>query len=214
MDEHGTVTGTVKLTFAGDPALRWRHTSLEGDEEGLRQQLRLEAEQLLPHSMEVKVASIEKLTDYEQPLVVNFNVKGVPGSATGKRLLMPGDIFTANSKPTFPHEHRDSDVYFPYSHMVQDAVRVNFPAGFTIESLPPAFHKQYKSDALYQETTESTPTSYTIRRNYTLGGIIFPNKEYADLRTFYNGVEANDQQPVVLKLGASSETKASNTGGN
>ncbi len=51
-------------------------------------------------------------------------------------MLIPGDIFEANSKPSFPHEKRDIPVYFQYPHMVQDAVRIKFPPTFSLESLP------------------------------------------------------------------------------
>ena len=136
LNEQGVATGTVKMTYIGAPALQWRQTSLQGDEESLKRDLRTSVENLLPRGLEIKVASIDKLTDYEEPLTVVYDVKGELGSATGKRLLLPGDVFEANSKATFPHEKRDVAVYFHYGHMVQDAVRINFPKNLAVESVP------------------------------------------------------------------------------
>ena len=65
----------------------------------------------MPGGMEVKVASIEKLEDYEQPLAVNFTVKGGIGSSTGKRILLPADIFEVNSKPSFPHRIQNAGLF-------------------------------------------------------------------------------------------------------
>ena len=39
MDEHGEVTGAVKMTYTGAPALNWRHRSLAGDSTSLNHEL-------------------------------------------------------------------------------------------------------------------------------------------------------------------------------
>lgn len=212
MDEQGVATGTVSMTFIGDPAITWRQTSASGDASSLERELHDSVEHLLPQGMDVKVASVEKLDDYELPLKVTFNVKGPIGSSTGKRLLFTGDIFETNSKPSFPHEKRESSVYFHYSYMNQDAVRVNFPPVFSVESLPSSMKQQFQTYALYTMATESTPTSVTVRRNYTLGEILYLPKEYSDLRAFYNKFETKDQESVVLTVApiASKPTTASN----
>ena len=200
LDKQGIASGTVKMTYTGAPALDWRQTSLEGDEESLRHDLRASMEELLPSGMEIRVSSIEKLTDYEQPLTVVFDVKGSLGSATGKRLLLPGDLFEANTRPAFPHEKRDIAVYFHYPHLVQDAVRINFPQDFKIESLPIEAKLQFQQLAVYSLTAEAAPANVTVRKNYVLGTVVFPPKSYPELRTFYSGMQAKDQQTVVLKI--------------
>ncbi len=123
----GALSGTIKMIYTGDPALRWRHRSLEGDSASLEREIRTSVEELVPSGVEVKVASVEKLEDYEQPLVANLEVKGSLGSSTGKRVLLPGDIFEANAKPAFPHEKREIPVYFEFARITQDAVRITFP---------------------------------------------------------------------------------------
>ncbi len=213
MDEQGVATGTVSMTFIGDPAISWRQTSVTGDASSLERELHDSVEHLLPHGMDVKVAAIEKLDDYESPLVVKFNVKGAIGSSTGKRLLFQGDIFETNAKPTFSHEKRETPVYFHYSYFNQDAVRVNFPPVFSVESLPTSMKQQFQTYALYVLATESTPTSVTVRRNYTLGEILYAPKEYADLRAFYNKLETKDQESIVLTvapIAAAKSTAAKN----
>ncbi|HEY6375504.1 MAG TPA: DUF3857 domain-containing protein, partial [Edaphobacter sp.] len=189
MDQQGIVTGSIKMTYIGAPALNWRQRSLTGDTTSLERELRVGLERLLPQGMDVKLASIEKLEDYEQPFSVSFSVKGPAGSSTGKRLLLTGDIFESNSKPTFPHEKREVAVYFHYPYVEQDAVRVTFPSTFKVESLPTGDKQQFQNFAAYNLSTESTPTNVTFRRNYTLGEIWYLPKEYPDLRAFYNKIE-------------------------
>jgi Domain of Unknown Function with PDB structure (DUF3857)/Transglutaminase-like superfamily len=211
MNEQGVATGTVSMTFIGDPAISWRQTSASGDASSLNRELRESVEHLLPQGMDVKVASIEKLDDYESPLKVTFNVKGPIGSSTGKRILFTGDIFETNAKPSFPHEKRESSIYFHYSYMNQDAVRVNFPPVFSVESLPTSMKQQFQTFALYTLASESTPTSVTIRRGYTLGEILYMPKEYPGLRDFYNKFETKDQESVVLTVAPITATKSTTT---
>jgi hypothetical protein len=212
MDEHGEVSGIVKITYMGSPALHWRQRALTGDDESLKRELRTHVERLMPAGADVKVTSIEKLEDYDQPLVVNFQFKGAIGSATGKRLLIPADIFEANTKPAFPNEKRDIPIYFSYPRMNQDAVRIKFPSNFSVESLPAGDKTGFQQFALYELRSESTPNSFTIRRDYLLGEIFFKKEEYPELRGFYSKMENKDQETVVLttRPAANKSTSAGN----
>jgi hypothetical protein len=156
-------------------------------------------EHMMPNGMEVKVISIDNLEDYEQPLTVSYSVEGAIASSTGKRLILPGDIFETNAKPTFPHEKREEPVFFDYPHSVLDAVRVKFPASLGLESLPDGEQLPLQKFAVYLLKTEVTPTSYVVRREFDLSNIFYKTEEYTALRTFYNKFESKDQEPVVLK---------------
>jgi hypothetical protein len=182
----------------GDPAIRWRLRYLEGDSASLEREIRTSVEQLMPAGIDLKVASIDKLEDYEQPLVANIEVKGTLGSSTGKRVLLPSDIFEANAKPSFPHEKRDIPVYFQFPHMTQDAVRIHFPKTLSVESLPASDKTAYEKSIAYNLSSESAADSFTVRRTYVLGEIVYPPPQYASFRTFYSKMENKDQESVVL----------------
>jgi Domain of Unknown Function with PDB structure (DUF3857) len=198
MDKDGVVTGNIKMTYIGSPGLRWRQRALTGDAASLDRELSTNVEHLLPNGMEVKVSSIEKLEDYDQPLVVKLDVKGQLGSSTGKRLLIPSDIFEANAKAAFPHEKRDVAVYFNYSHMTQDAVRITIPPTLTVESLPASDTITFQKFAVCGIKVESTPTTVTTHRDYALGEIYFKTEEYPELRSFFSKMENKDQESIVL----------------
>ena len=205
MNSQGLMTGTVKMSYSGAPAMNWRQISLEGDEESFKHALRASMENMLPRSLEIRVGNITNTSDPDKPLQVDFLVKGEIGSATGKRIILPGELFEANSKPTFPHEKREVGVYFDYGRITQDAIRINFPKDFAVESIPTPSKIQFEKAALYSLTTESTPTSVTVRRLYAMGDAYFKPEQYPELRTFYSGMEAKDQQSVVLKIQALSK---------
>jgi hypothetical protein len=160
--------------------------------------------------MEVKLTSIQKLEDYEQPLVVNFETKGVLGSSTGKRVLLPSDIFVSTTPAAFPNAKRTIPVYFNYPHMTQDAVRISFPPGLSIESIPVDDQAHFQQFAVCTTKIASTSTSFTTHRDFALGEAIFKVDEYPELRSFYSKMEDRDKQTVVLTTAPS--TKSSPAG--
>ncbi|NYF52492.1 DUF3857 domain-containing protein [Tunturiibacter gelidoferens] len=198
LDNSGNVTGTIDMTFMGYANLGWRQSTLTKGAASLEPALQNSVEHLIPHSLVPKLVSIQKLDDYEQPLTVRFEVTGSLGSSTGKRLLIPIDIFQSGSTPTFTSEKRDIPVYFQYSRTNQDAVRINFPSSFSIEALPASDRSNLRKAIAYDMQTESTATSVTVHRDYILGEIYFKTEEYADLRSFYSKFENKDQETVVL----------------
>jgi len=202
MDETGVVTGRIDLQFTGSPALRWRQKALTDDQNAVEREMKEHVERMLPGGMEVKLVSIDNLTAYEEPLKAKIEVKGPIGSPTGKRLLITGDIFETNSKATFAHEKRELAVFFSYPYAAHDAIRINLPEGFAVESVPPEGNAQIAKQALYKITAAPDAKGVTIRRDLIVGEIFFPPTEYPGLRTFYSQFEAKDQEPIILKVGA------------
>ena len=208
LDAKGEVNGKIDLTFYGAPALRWRQTALRGDDESTRHALRTTLEGMVPKSMEVKVTAIDGLTDYEKPLAVHYEVSGTMGTPTGKRVMLPVDLFQANSPATFPHEKRELPVDFHYQQAVQDAIRVNVDPTLTIEALPDGSKADLPNRAVYSMSLEKGTNFFVSRRNYVLGTVLVMPAEYEQLRTFYSQFEAKDQESVVLKPAPASAAAA------
>jgi hypothetical protein len=164
---------------------------------------------MMPNGMDIKIKTMENVEDYEKPLVVKFDVKGAIASSTGKRVLVPADIFEFGAKPAFSHAERQNAVYFPYAYATLDAVRVTYPAGFTVESAPVAENIPYKymdkitgkenTAAMYEIKAEASPNSLIVRRNLVMGEILFPSEQYPDLYKFFSRFETRDHEPTILK---------------
>ena len=199
MDAEGQLTGKIDLTFSGASALRWRQNALRNDEESLRHDLRVLLEERVPRSMEVRVTEVENLKAYEKPLVVRYQVKGTMGTVTGKRLVMPADLFLAAATAQFSHEKRELAVYFHYPELVQDALRINLPSGFSVEAVPSSAKYDMPKSGTYNMSVTSTPNSFTTRRQFAFGDIFVLPPSYPALRGFYSEFQTNDQQSVVLK---------------
>ena len=200
MSEEGEITGKIDLSFTGSAALDWRHRALRGDNESLKESLRTNMEEMLPKTLEVKVVDIKDLDAYEKPLAVSYEVTGHLGTPTGKRLVLPVDLFESSTTATFPHEKRDLPVYFRYPQVKQDALRINFAKGFAVEAVPEAAKYSIPARQSYNLTVETTPTSFTTRRTYAVGDVLVTVPEYPELRKFYTQLEGKDQESVVLKV--------------
>ena len=199
MDAHGEVRGKIDLTFSGSPALRWRQAALQGDEESLHKELRQHAEEMVPRSLELEVAEVKNITDYEKPLAVTYTVKGTLGNSMGKRVALPADIFLANQSAKFPHETRETAVYFEYPQVIQDAVRVNLPHEWAVEAVPTGAKYDLPKLGAYALDVAQAPNSVTTRREFLFGDVLIFPKDYPSLRNFYSQFESKDQEPVILK---------------
>jgi hypothetical protein len=213
IDDKGQITGTIKLTFMGAPAVRWRHAALTGDEESLKRGLRTHLEEMVPMSLEVKVNQIENVKEYEQPLVAMYEVSGTLGSPTGKRLILPSDLFVAGSSAIFADEKRLQPVYFHYPELTQDAMRINMPSGFTVEAVPTAAKLSMPNSEVYNFVATGDANGFTSRRDHVQDEIIVMPKDYDGLRKYYSQVGSKDQESVVLKV-APAATAAAVPGGN
>lgn len=199
MDDKGQITGKIDLSFYGSPAVDWRHTALTGDDESLHHALQKYLGDMIPKSLQVKVDSVDGVQDYEQPLKVHYAVTGTLGVATGKRVIMPSDLFESGSTATFADEKRQEAVYFYYPHMVQDALRVNLPQRLAVEAIPASVRLDLPKREVYTFSVTQDASGFTTRRNHLLGELLVMPKDYAELRTFYSQFESKDQESVVLK---------------
>ena len=198
LDDHGLATGTITLTYTGQPALRWRQRALRGDDTSLNGELRRHLEDELPGGMEVRVTDVANLADPDKPLVVKYDVKGGVGTATGKRLLIPASLFEANAHAHFTQPKRELavDMHFPES--VQDAVRFKYPPSMAVESAPAADAAKMANVAAYSFSTKPAGNAITLFRNVTVGKTYFGPDEYTDLRAFYGKLDAKQGEALVL----------------
>jgi transglutaminase-like putative cysteine protease len=199
MDDAGQITGTIDLTFMGADAVEWRHKALSGDEESLNHALRTHLEDMVPRTLQVKVGKIENETEYEQPLKVSYDVTGTLGTHTGKRVLLPSDIFLSGESAAFADEKRQEAVYFHYPQYVQDAQRINLPATMSVEAMPDTARFDLPKQSAYALSVVGDAKGFTTRRNLIQAGLLVMPKDYDSLRKYYAQFESKDQESVVLK---------------
>lgn len=202
LDSDGKLQGIIRMRFTGVPALRWRQDILRSDEEQAKKDFEEALQKEMPAGVVVKTNHFVGATDYDQALMVMVDVSGSMGTATGKRIFLPGTFFEANAKPLFVHEKRETpiDLHFPY--VVKDDVTLTLPSGFTVESVPKDAEIPLPGNAEFAARYKGTDTSYVYSRQLAVGNIIYLSKEYPQLKDFFAKANAQDQQQAVLHVSA------------
>jgi len=198
----GTAKGSVAMGWTGEEALVRRLSALKTDVAGRKKDLEDEMKALLPKGAIVTLDTSNGWDDADAQLNATFNVE-IPSYATttGKRMLVPRDVFTTRSRQPFTHGDRKTPVYFEFPFYSMDETTFTFPAGFRLDNVTDAQPVQTEFSFYHIQHTASG-NSVTVARDFAMGGIGFQQTQYPELRKFFSGVTTGDSDPLVLTTAA------------
>jgi hypothetical protein len=199
LDPHGAVTGSFRFVMTGQEALRWRQTALKNDDSEVKKKFDHELEEIVPEGIEAHVDHFLGMDQPDAYLLAVVNATGSLGTATSRRLLLPGFFFQARGhQPFVDQEKRQIDVDMHYGDLVTDQVTYHLPAGMTVEGAPQDTDTPWQGHAIYSTRTALSSDQVVVTRSFALAFTVAKPDEYADLRGFYQKVAAADQQQLVL----------------
>ena len=199
LDEHGIITGHFNIIMSGQEALYWRQTSLENDPDELKKLFDHWFGSGIPEGVDAHIDHFLGLDDPEINLIAVVKVHGTLGTATSKRLLLPGFFFqTRTGHPFVNQEKRLEPVDMHFGDQVTDQIVYHLPVGFTIEGAPPDNKIAWPDHAILLAKTKSDPGQITIARVLSRAFSSAKPEEYNDLRGFYQKVAAADQAQLVF----------------
>jgi hypothetical protein len=199
VDVQGGSAGTVKILMNGPAALRWRQLGLTSDPEEVKKQLSESLQDLLPQGITGEVEKIQGLDTATDFLSVTAKVSGQLGSATGKRLLLPGFFFSTRAHTQFvSEEKREHAVDLHYAEQVIDDAVYHLKPGLAVESAPTPVQLPWPDHATLVVKTTPGAGTIDIKHIFARGFVLLDPKEYPALRDYYQKVAANDQQQLVL----------------
>jgi hypothetical protein len=208
LDAHGGVTGYIQIIMTGQKGLQWRQAALRNDDTELKKQFdHDELESLVPEGVEAHVDHFLGLDTPGQNLMAIVKVSGTLGTATAKRLMLPGLFFeTRATAPFVNEEKRLEPVDMHYAERVTDDVTYHLPAGMTVEGAPQDASVPWQGHAVF--ILKSKPDAGQIEIVSTLARAFSEAKpeEYQDLRGFYQKVAAAEQAQLVLKIAPEAST--------
>jgi len=200
LDGQGSVTGHVNIIMTGQRALHWRQAALEEDDAELKKQFdREELERVVPEGVEAHVDHFLSINDPYSNLIAVVNLSGTLGTATAKRLIVPGFFFeTRGHTPFVNEEKRLEPVDMHYGDHEMDEITYHLPNGVTVEGAPQDANISWPGHALFIVKSKTAPDRIIIADSLARAFTEAKPEEYQDLRGFYQKVAAADQQQLVL----------------
>lgn len=111
MDQHGNVSGTVKIGYTGVPALNWRQEAIETDQAEVEKQMEDRLREMLPGGLTVKLEHTFYLDDPSKQLVATFHVEGPSGQRHIQApLCAGGDLRSGSEAHVYAGQARDPRV--------------------------------------------------------------------------------------------------------
>ncbi len=199
VDEHGAITGNFTFIMNGQAALRWRQAALRSDEGELKKEFDRDLERIVPDGVEAHVDHFLALDQPDANLLAIIKVNGSLGTATAKRLMLPGFFFeTRTHQPFVDEEKRLVPVDTHYGDRVGDEVTYHLPPSLSVEGAPQDANVSWAGHAVFVSKSAATPGQIVISDSLASAFTQAKAEEYQDLRGFYQKVAAATQQELVL----------------
>jgi hypothetical protein len=202
LDAHGGITGFIKIVMTGQAALRWRQFALRNDDTELKKRFdHDELEGTVPEGVEAHIDHFLAVDQPDQNLMAIVKVTGSLGTATAKRILLPGLFFETRAHVPFVHEEKRLEpVDMHYADRVTDDVVYHLPPELAVEGGPQDASVAWQGHAMFILKSKTTPGQIEIANSLARGFTLAKPEEYQDLRGFYQKVNAAEQAQLVLTI--------------
>jgi hypothetical protein len=116
-------------------------------------------------------------------------------------MLVPTNLFQSRNRQPFTRTDRKQPIYFrfPYHHI--EDTQITFPSTLHMESLAEEAAPIKTSYSLYQVKHSLAGNTVTFSRDFAMAEFAFDQKDYTDLRKFYQDVNSRDSEQLVLTAG-------------
>lgn len=203
VNARGGVAGSATIVMTGQEALRWRQMALENDVSEVKKSFDRDLEEKVPDGVEAHIDHFLGLDDSDSNLVAMVNLQGTTGTATAKRLLLPGFFFETRARVPFVNqEKRVETVDMHYGDSVTNQITYVLPDGMAVEGAPADANISWPGHAVFVVKSVAEPGKLTIADSVAHGFAMAKPEEYQDLRGFYQKVAATDQDQLVLTTAA------------
>jgi len=206
LDDHGAITGNFRFVMSGQEALSWRQAALRYDPDEVQKRFDRWLQSIVPEGVEAHIDHFVGLDDPYSNLLAVIKAEGRLGTATSKRLLLPGFFFeTRGSHPFVDQEKRLEPVDMHYADQVTDQIVYHLPANLAVEGAPQDAKIPWNKSAVLVTKTVPATGQVTIARQFARGFTTVKAEDYQDLRSFYQKVASADQQQLVLTSSTASK---------
>lgn len=202
VDAQGGVSGRINIVMNGQAALHWRQKALQEDDTELKKDFdHDELEGKVPEGVEAHISHFLSMNDPYSDLMAVVSVSGSLGTATARRLILPGFFFETRGHVPFVNEDKRLEpVDMQYGQRVTDEITYHLPDGVTVEGAPQDANIPWPGHAIFIAKTMAQPGQITIHQTLSVGFTVAKPGEYQNLRAFYQKVAGADQEELVLTM--------------
>ena len=205
--EDGTVEGTVRMEYEGQPGLINKLDSYDDSDAKREESLKNEVKARMS-TAELSNIRFENMNEPRKPLVCTYNIR-VPEYAqkTGKRLFLQPSFFEHGESALFPTAERKYDVYFHYPWSEVDDIEFELPAGYALDSAerPAPFSASGISEYNAEMGVTKDQHTLVIKRKFFFGAggnIVLPASTYSQLKMVFDRLHKSDEHTITLKQGS------------
>lgn len=199
LDDHGSVTGSFRVAMSGQEALRWRQEAVRNDLDEVKKSFDRWLQSTIPDGVEAHVDHFVGLDDPDANLIAFVKADGVLGTATSKRLMLPGYFFETRSRVPFVNEEKRLEpIDMHYPEQITDQITLHLPSGMAVEGAPETVRIPWADNAALVTKTVVNPNQIVTARQYSRAFTLLKSDEYENLRDFYKKIAATEQQQLVL----------------
>jgi hypothetical protein len=200
VDSQGAVSGTVKVAYIGQEALRLRQIALRSGNDALAAELNRNLSAQIPEGITIKLDHIAYVDNPGKQLLAVVNVSGAL-KQDGGRFEIPRGFFQARERNPFPEESERKlavDVRFP--EVIQEKIAYVLPAGFGLIGKPDDAKLNWEALG-YSSTITPDKNGVTVSRVFARGFTLLEAEKYTPLHDFYDRVAEADQKPLKVSAG-------------
>lgn len=200
LEGSGKVTGFLRVILTGQEAIYWRQLALREGEAQAKTSFGEWLGGQVPAGVQVQLDRLEGLDDPELNLVAMAEAQGTLGTGSGS---IPAYFFAVRKGEPFVGEaQRAEPIDMHYGERMTDQVVYHLPSGATVASAPEADKASLPPYAAFGTAIKTEDGQVTVTRELVRGFTLAGTSQYAELRGFYERVDAADRKQI--KLGGAS----------
>lgn len=198
IEDDGSLSSESHVVYDGYFAVRERNKLEDSDDIDEIIKNKLEEYNL---EAEVDTFYYENLDSLEKPVNLTIKYKLIDAAEINDKLIyLSAPFISGMNKNIFVREKRIFPVDYSFPFVTSEELKINFPAGFSINEKPKKMYKRMRN-VNYSKLFFPGEDNIICKRRFEITKKQFSEKEYPKLKKIYDHIVESDQDILVLEKG-------------
>jgi hypothetical protein len=196
MDESGHLAAHLVTEYFGQSGSSMRYLARHGGTDKLKQNLESAYSRRLGGVTLDKISPEDHALEDRMELAVDLGVGQFGQFMQQKMLVLKPGVLAPDTDYVFSNKERKLPVRLK-SHLRQDSVVIQLPAGFAIDELPDPIEIE-SPYGVYRASWKTRDGSVTFEQSLEIKETLAAPAEYAKVKDFFDKVLGGQSEPVIL----------------